>query len=128
MMIIFVGYFICSIIIVVAFLLNNDRSILIIVVTFLTTVVSSLLRKTLHYCCHNSSRCLYRIKIFVLVLSLIYPNIILQRLSYVIEFGYYYAHTSALSKIRHRLDSFLRVVKKIAFLNFKVEALLCGLI
>ena len=76
----------------------------------------------------SSCRCLYRIKIFVVVLSLIYLNIILQRHSYVIEFGYYYAHTLALSKIRHRLDSFLKVVKEIAFLNFKVEALLCGLI
>ena len=58
----------------------------------------------------SSCRCLYRIKIFVVVLSLIYLNIILQRQSYVIEFGYYYAHTSAFSKVRHRLDSFLKVV------------------
>ena len=50
----------------------------------------------------SSCRCLYCIEIFVVVLSLIYPNIILQRQSYVIKFGYYYAHTLALSKIRHR--------------------------
>ena len=79
-------------------------------------------------CNCSSCRCLYRIKIFVVVFSLIYSNIILQRQSYVIEFGYYYAHTSALSKIRHRLDSFLKAVKEIEFINFKVEALLCSLI
>ena len=54
----------------------------------------------------SSCRCLYCIEIFVVVLYLIYPNKILQRQSYVIKFGYYYAHTSALCKIRHRLDSF----------------------
>jgi hypothetical protein len=55
-------------------------------------------------------------------------QIILQRQSYVFKFGYYYAHTSALSMIRHRLDSILKVVKKIAHLNFKFGATLCGLI
>ena len=54
----------------------------------------------------SSCRCLYRIKYFVVVLFVIYPNIILQRQSYVFEFGYYYAHTSALSMIRHRVDTF----------------------
>ena len=60
----------------------------------------------------SSCRCLYRIEIFVVVVSLIYPNIILQRQSYVIKFGYYYAHTSAFSKIRHRLDCFFKAVKE----------------
>ena len=74
----------------------------------------------------SSCRCLYRIKIFVVALFLIYPNIILQRQSYVFDFGYYYAHTSALIMIRHRLDSFLRMIKKNACLIFKDEAPLCG--
>ena len=74
----------------------------------------------------SSCRCLYRIKIFVVALFLIYPNIFLQRQSYVFDFGYYYAHTSALIMIRHRLDSFLRVIKKNACLIFKDEAPLCG--
>ena len=55
----------------------------------------------------SSCRCLYRIN-FVVVLFVIYPNIILQRQSYVFEFGYYYAHTSALSMIRHRVDPFFK--------------------
>ena len=46
------------------------------------------------------------LKFLFVALFLIYPNIILQRQSYVFDFGYCYAHTSALIMIRHRLDSF----------------------